>query len=332
MASFPSVTMLGQRNGTTVPWKELPWVNKVRQFVNDDETKKFINYAGNGGAAVTNLLTFINTNWTFTEPAKEWLENLSEKWTKVATGTQGLIGAIDLWKKKNTIPLIGNILEIPISIFSSGRNLWLFRGVSQGLGQFLRVIDQRELIDKNGEPIKKDGKEQIICGDFEDRGWWEGFSITCKEVPKILVELVSKPSKIKKLTHALSLASVCQIIGGTSALFGLEDFGAAIRNLSGIGVDFSLMLDENKKDGVDNSKNDKRWMGLNLSSIFTKAGCIWVGAAICDELKRLPFLEDKDIGLTSLSYFFDRGASVLYTNGNLSVKSKNNNIENHSEI
>ena len=323
-----SVVLPRQGNETTVLWKDLPWASKVREFVNDYGTKKVLNYAGNGGASAINLLTWINTNWTFNESAKEWLENLSEKWTKVATGTQGLIGAIDLWEKKNAIPLIGNILEIPIAIFSSGHNLWLFRGLSQGLGQFLRIIDQREIVNTNGDPELKDGKEQIICGDFNERGWWNGFSTTCKEVPKILLELVNKPSKIKKLTHALSLSSVFQIIGGTSAIFGLESFGAIVRNISGIGVDFSLMLDENKKDGGDNSKNDRHWMGLNFSSLFTQAGSVWIGAAICDELKRLPFIRDKDIGLNQLSYFFDRGASVLYTMGNLKVKQKSSQATN----
>ena len=300
----------------------VPTWNRVKTFVNKKETKTTINLIGNGGAAISNFLTFGSQVTGMFEDKEDLLERVSEVWTKFATGSQGLIGALDLYQKQNAIPFIGNLLEIPIAIFSSGKNLWLFRGVSQGLGQFLRAIDQREVLE-NGNPILINGRPKIIGGDFSDRGWMHGIKTTLLEIPKILGELITKPSNIKKLTHALTLASVSQIFGGVLALCGIHGPGALIRNIAGIGVDGSFMLDENKDNESDN-KNDKKWGRLNLSSWFTRAGLTWGGAAIFDEIKRIPWLEDYKF-LNPLVYFFDRLASVLYTIGNLKIKNGNHN-------
>ena len=297
-------------------------VNRIGQFLKNDKTKLAVNFIGNGGAAALNLITFFNSIYPIGSLDQESLEKPTEIWTKFATGSQGFITAIDQYEKKNPVPLVGNLLEIPIAIFSSGRNLWLFRGISQGLGQFFRAIDQREIFDKKGKPVLgANGKPKIIGGDFSRRGWQTGFTTTIQEIPKMLFELIQKPSNFKKLTHSLALASTTQTIGGITALFFHEQIGAIIRNASGIGVDLSFMLDENKDNKKDN-KNDLKFFGLNFSSWFTRAGVAWMGAAVFDEGKRIPGIEKKIPGLNYLVYFFDRGASILYTIGNLNVKSE----------
>ena len=312
--------LIRSANGVHAPHKNLRLNNRVIEFINDDRTKKTVNILGNGVASALNLITFINTNWRFMDADHEFLKKASEIWTKVATGSQGLIGTIDLWNKKNIIPLLGNALEVPIAVLSSGYNLWLFRGVSQGLGQFLRAIDQREITGKDGKP-------QIIGGNFKERGWVQGFETTITEIPKMIVEVCAKPSNLSKLSHSLTLTSTFQAIGGTIGLCGFHQVGALIRNISGIGVDFSLMRDEGVTLSDEQKNKAIRFLGTNLSSIFTKAGWIFIGAAVSDEAKRLPFFADKDVGLSNLSYFFDRGASVLYTIGNLSIKSEGKNVE-----
>ncbi|MBI2995465.1 MAG: hypothetical protein HYY52_01980 [Candidatus Melainabacteria bacterium] len=306
----------------------LPWNNfgniqrNARSFL--DNNKTTINYIGNGGASLINLITFINSNWTFLESLQDWLEKISGIWTKFATGTQGLVGGIDLWEKKNLVPFFGNILEIPIAIFSSGFNLWLFRGISQGLGQFFRIIDQRERVsDENG-------KKEIIGGNFMERGWLKSLEEFLKEIPKIVKELIEKPQNISKLTHGLTLASILQTTGAIIA-FVFQPLGALIRNIGGISCDFSLITDENKKITSDGSFSEGKKRGLNLNSRFVQSGLVWVSAAFADELKRVPFIAEKVQGLNFLSYFFDRGASVFYTLGILETHSENKKLSLYDE-
>lgn len=285
--------------------------------------REIINYFANAGASILNFVTFLNGNFHFFETLQEKLEVISNFYTKCATSIQGIIGAEDCWQKKNAVPLIGNALELPVAIFSEGYNLWLFRGISQGIGQFLGIIDRRAVVDERGEPKKVDGKIQYIKGDFRDKGWLEGIKVTCGEIPKLTKELFSKFSNIKNMSHGLYTASVGQILGAGLALCGLKSIGAFIRDAFGTLVDFSLITDKKKSTKITNEMLvnvvDEKLLdeqplqkGLNFSSLYVWGGLTWILAAVVDVLKRIPFFEDKVNCLTNLSYTSDRGASTLY--------------------
>ncbi|KAF0193499.1 MAG: hypothetical protein FD167_5957, partial [bacterium] len=113
-------------------------------------------------------------------------------------------GAIDLWGKKNPFPFIGFASGIPLTLLSTSYNLYLAYGIPYGLGNFSIITDQREVVDKNGEPIPdKGGNIQLVNGDFSKRGWGEGLKTTLRESGKIIKELIQKPERIKKISHAL---------------------------------------------------------------------------------------------------------------------------------
>ncbi len=291
-------------------------INNISEVLKDKRTKRFINYAGNGVASGLNLIAGANRVFNFSDSIQEGFEKITGIWTKFATASQGFIAMIDLWQKKNTIPLIGNALEIPIAIFSSIENLWLFRGISQGLGQFYRIIDQREIILNDGKPaLNENDKPWIICGNFKKRGFPKSFWITLREIPRLISESFKDFKNLKKLPHALTLASVTQIAGGSIALTGWHNFGALIRDIAGIGVDFALIRDKNLENKFDKSKSSIEWKGLELTSPFVQAGLVWMGAAVADYAKRISFIDEKIPGLNFFSYFFDRGASVRYVEG-----------------
>lgn len=295
--------------------------NKALQFLKEYNNE--INYVVNGGASVFNLLTFINGNFPFVEPIQEGLETLSKFYTKCATGTQGFLTAIENYKRENLLPLIGNVLEVPVAIFSSGYNLWLSRGVAQGLSQFQRVFEKRPLRDKEGNPIE--GKfltrDFSKSGDGSRLGWIGGLKTVCKEIPKILRELFQDPlNKIKDSTHLMFFFSLWQIIGASIGFTGLNKLGSGIRNLGGAAVDIALMQDksiETQSDSVSKLNSNKK-----SKTDYAISGSIWIGSEIVDFLKRFDFFSDRINNLTNLSLFFDRFAATFMTRGNLAPKNK----------
>ena len=295
------------------------YLRATKDFVNNYNTKKVLNLGLNGGSSLLSLFSFINSNFHIFDFAKEKLERASEILSKIAIGKTGFLSAADLWQKKNLIPCIGFALEVPIAIFSSGYNLWVSRGISNALAEFALIIDQREVVDRKGEPIlDKKGNIQLINGDFEDRGWWNGFTITCKEIPRLMLELIKKPSRIKKLSHSLTLVQLVQMTAPIFGLLGAKMVEASIRNVCAIGTDVSLLLDKNIKSSSKNQVTPQK--GINLKSPFVRSGLTWIGTAIIDELKRFDFISDKLNNLTSLSLAFDRGAAANYTHGLLNIK------------
>ena len=325
-----SLSQLSVFGGTGDP-PPLSFSKKASNFIHNKQNQHTINYIVNGGASILNLFAFLNGNLKFMEGIQEKLEIFTDIYTKTACGIQGLIVAVKTFHTKNIIPLIGNALEIPTAIFSKGFDLWLFRGISQGLKQFYRIIDQREVVDKDGEPIKdKNGNTQVIGGNFSQRGCFKSFTTTIKETPKILSELIKKPANIKNLSHSLTLASVFQIGGALLALLGFKNIGATIRDTAGAGVDFALMTDKNKKNNspstyqsTTNIEKTPEKKGINFSSPFVQAGLTWILASVADWVKRLSFIENLLPNLTNLSLFSDRGASMWFTKGNLEIEQEN---------
>ena len=316
--------------GSTKPWYTLLKEGNIREFIKAKDGKKAINYATNGGAALVNACTFLNANFNFIDGIQEKLESISGIYSRIATGTQGLILSSDNWAVKNLIPTIGFAFEVPIAIFSSPYDLWLYRGLSQGAGQLLTVLDRREAVDETGEPIVKDGNITLHGSDFRERGGFiKSFTTFCNEVPKLIKEVIEKPSRITKISHSLFIISIFQIIGGVTAMAGFKNIGAPIRNIAGIVVDWSFLTDikpEEVKPRINGMKivsvENQKKKGIDFSSLVVWGGMTWITAAVVDQLKRIPGVEDKIAGLTNLVMTSDRGASTFFTNANLETTSK----------
>lgn len=333
---MPNAAILSatQQRANTKPWYSLLKEGKIKECLNAKDGKKAINYATNGGAALVNLFTFLNANFNFIDGIQETLEAISGIYSRIAVATQGLILASDNFVVKNLIPTIGFALEVPIAIFSDNYNLWLYRGLSQGAGQFLTLLDRREIVEK-GEPIIKDGNITLHGSDFRERGGFLGsFTTFCKEIPKLVKELIDKPSRIRKVSHSFLVISTSQIIGGLIAIAGFKNIGAPIRNISGAAIDWAFLTDIKPKEVTDRingmkvvSAESQRRKGIDFSSLIAWAGMTWITAAVVDQLKRIPGIEDKIHGLTNLVMTSDRGASTLFTNGNLETTDNNRNLK-----
>lgn len=280
--------------------------------------KEVINVFANGGAAVSNLVTFANGNKEFLSIPQESLENFSGVLSKVATGVQGVILGIDAYTKRNLIPLLGYIAEIPISIFSSDFDFWVCRGLSQGLGQFQGILDRRRLkindeeqkiqeittIKEEDKIVEKVEERNIYMSDIMGMSTWgENFKITLKESWGIIKELFTNPKTIKNFSTGLFISSVSQITGMLMTVFGSKNIGPLVRDIAGAGVDVALITDK-KKD-----------------ALFKTAGYTWVLAAVADYAKRFSFIDNSIKNLTNLSLVSDRLASLLYAHENLNIQS-----------
>lgn len=319
--SPPAITPVnpGTSNGAKVSYYQ-----KAETFIENHRNK--INYGTNGGAALFNLLTFVEGNWGLFGFNNDWMEKISSWFSKLATGVQGIIGAFDTYKKENAIPYIGFLLEIPVAIFASGYNLWLARGLTQGWTQLQGVFKRREIttkdrIDKSiGDDCKRFG------------GFIEGVKINLRELPKIAKEIFTKPfEKKQSFSRALFTCSFFQIVGALTAFLGFEKTGAGIRDFWGALVDFAFMLDpgvrktKNNQNNSSAPNNNQKQGGAS----YVPAGIVWVGAAVVDFVKRFT---DRIPNLTQLSLFFDRLASIFYVLANLDSSIPESNLITKQEI
>src|SRR3989338_2815984 len=203
--------------------------NSLNEILTSYKTKKNINYAVNGSASLCSLFTFLNGNFNFLDSLQEKLEPLSEALVKIAFSTIHVIGAVDLWQKKNVFPFIGYLMAPVIALFSSGYDLWVSTGLCGGLINFAIITDQREIVDDKGNPVPdKDGNVQVVNGDFRDRGWQSSFETTIKESFKMIKEIYTNPSKIKKFAHAVFLSSSSLIAGSVLGMLGLKKLESII--------------------------------------------------------------------------------------------------------
>lgn len=275
-------------------------LGRVQGFI--EAHKRKINLAANGGAALFNGFTFTEGNWGLTGINVELMERVSGIFSKIATGIQGVLGAVDNSTKENIIPLIGNALEVPIAILASGYNLWLARGLSQGWVQFQGIFKHRLL-------ETKDGTKKLIGDDFSKRGSWAtGFKTNIAELPKIVKEIFTNPfAREQGFSRGVFTCSFVQIVGALTSFTGFEKLGAGLRDFGGSIVDFAFMLDKN----------------------YVPAGIVWVGAAIVDFVKRFT---DKIPNLTELSLFFDRAASVFFMFANFAAEEDQSKIISYEEL
>ena len=291
-------------------------LKSIIKALKNDKAKKFVNYTINGSAVMLGLITFANGNLHIYDPIQGNLEVTSEMLSKIAIGTIHALGTIDLYQKKNFFPCIGYAMVVPITALVSGYNLILSTGIGGALINMIVVIDQREVVDEKGEPIlDKDGNIQVINGDFRDRGWLASIKTTVKESKKMLRELVHKPSRLKKVSHAAFVSGLGTIIGSAIGLCGLTTLGAWIKTPFSIVGETALLLHKNIKNKT--KTESKR---INLKSPIAQAGLLWNGSYIVDLLKRIPFVSETFNSLTHLSLLFDRLASMRFTQGVLNIK------------
>ncbi len=288
--------------------------NQVIEFINKNKRKA--NYIANGLSAGVNFLTFLNGNTSFMDSMKENLELASTVTTRIATVTSGLINTDSAIKGRNIFAAAGGIAELPIAFFSSGYNLWLFRGLAIGLNNFQAIFSKLNQRDKDGNR----GTDNPIDSEFKNldfaNGTWKGLKLMIKEFPHILHDLIKKPKEVLKSSpHIIAYAASTQITGTIIALLGLTKIGAGLRNLGGALVDIGFVLDNKKqKNGEKKSIND--------SESYFLSGAIWLSAAVIDFLKRFEFFENLITNHTELSLVFDRGAMALFTNTNQNLADK----------
>ncbi|MBI3308647.1 MAG: hypothetical protein HYZ79_04675 [Candidatus Melainabacteria bacterium] len=285
----------------------------IKEIIFADKTKKILNYACNGSASAFGFFTFISANFHLLDPIQEHLDFISEKLERLGNGLSGIIGAIDLWQKKNFLPFIGYTSMVPISALISGYDNWLARGISIGLNSFIFIIDRREVVDKKGNPIlDKSGKKKYLSGDFSDTGWIESIKTSCDESVKMIKELFDKPQRITTFSHAALLSSLFQMTGPIISASGLKSAGASIRNVAGITGYLALLLDKRKEGGP--------FGGINLKSPVVQCSLLRIGTAIFDMLKHFDFFSSRISNLTDISLALDRLAGLRFTKGIFDIK------------
>lgn len=299
-----SSTSIGNGHQNNKPNEQnLNHLKRAHQFLT--KNKREINTYANLIGAATNLLTFIEGNFSFLNIDMEKMETVSNLFAKVATSVRGFIGAIDSFNKTNLFPLLGFAGEVPAAIFSSGYNLWLTRGVPQGISQFLGMIKRRGAKFKtNKQEItlpRKDGDNFKKYGI----GFIDGFLLTLKESGKIIKELFTSPMKgDQKMPHSVFVCSIMQIVGPLIYLTGFKKLGAAIRDFFGMAVDVGYIIDKKQDDEPS----------------YVPAGTAWVGSGIVDLLKRFDTFENTVKNSTQLSLFFDGIAGVFYGSANFGTE------------
>lgn len=291
--------------------------NKFIETIQSKKVKQAINNWSNWGSAGLNVLTFTNANFHVLDQFQDLFEKLSELATKAAYAISSVAGTVDLWGKKNPLSFAGFASGIPLTLLSTNYNLYLAYGIPYGLGNFVIITDQREIVDKNGEPIPdKNGNIQLVSGDFSSRGWLEGFKITLQESIKIIKELVENPQKIKKISHALFASSVFEMIGPVLGYSGLEKLGSFVRSSGTIATQTAFLLhnDSNKKSSVkDHGK-------ITLKSSIALGGLLGIGGSAIDFIKRVESISEKIANLTNLSLALDRGMGALIVSGIMDIE------------
>ncbi len=312
----PSNSNSSQSKDSSSP-DNLSLLNKIQSFLL--KNKGAANIVSNGVALSTNLITFLEGNLGFFGADTEKLEKASTFFSKIATATQGILGTADTWSKKNLIPLLGFALEVPIAIFSEGHNLWLGRGLSQGIGQFQGVFDRILVKDENNKPIIKnsEGDYKTLSDQFIEKGFMDSLKTGIKESSKLFKNLITNPKQCVDFAHMTFLCTFLQVGGALLAFAGLDKLGAGVRDLGGGAVDVAFMLDKKDKyrDPVIHAANPDKKKEIS----YVPAGSIWIGSAVIDFLKRFDFFESRFKHLTQLSLFFDRAAAIFYSIANFAT-------------
>ncbi len=288
--------------GTAV--NKIGGLNQVGTLINRHKMKA--NYISNGAAALFCGLTALNGNFNvFGESLQHPLEKISELFCKVATILCGVINSANGQESNNALTAIGSALEVPVGLFVSNYNLWMYRAFPL-FGQNMQAFASKlEVRDKNN--LRGDRK---LIDDIKEGGYFAGLGTITKEFPHIISELFTNPSKsLKSCPHVLFAGTSLQVLGAITALLKQEILGSGIRNTGGILVDLAFILDyeahKNKKDPNAESGNS-----------YFAAGAVWGIASILDFVKRFDWFESKIKNGTELNLLLDRGATALFTAAN----------------
>ena len=266
-------------------------------ILKDNEFLSKLSEYTNIGAALTNLAGAVASQFHMFDSIQEQADKFLTTITKCGTALQGLIKSKQAIDNKNIFAAVGGFLELPISCFADGYNLWLSRGLSQGSNHADAIMQRIKRKDEKGNIITIDGKEQYY-ENFKKEGFLKGLQITVQENLRLLKECFTNPFKKEELTPRLiSLCSSFMIGGSLLSFLGLKKIGAGIRDFGGATVDIAFMTDKSKG-------------GEKKATHLYTAGCKWIGAAIVDLLKRFESYSSFIANPTLLSLFFDRWAAV----------------------
>ena len=290
-------------NSPTVRDEE-KYFNKTHKYLYENKEK--INSYVHIAAATANALTFLNGNFNFVDIGEELQETISNFFSRFGTATRGITGAVDCLMKKNLIPLIGSILEVPIAFFAKGDDLWLMRGIAQSIRQVQGVIKRRGM----GVTLSNGNKITLSTEDGDNFSKYgistmEGLTSSLKEYGKIIGEYFTCPLKKEKIfSRANSFCSFFQGGGPILYMLGFEKFGPFFRDLAGALIDGAYIMDERKANEPS----------------YVPAGTLWIGSAICDYLKRFEGISSSVKNLTQLSLLFDMVAAIFESRANFGNK------------
>ena len=258
------------------------------------DNKKTINNSVLSVGAITNGLIFLNGNFNFFDIDNGVLEKVGNFFARLGTFTRGFTGSFDCYFKNNLIPWIGNVLELPIAMFTSGEKLWLARGISQSIRQMQGLIKNR-FIDK--VTLSDNRKVRLKTDNFKKYGigMMDGSLYSLKEIGKVFKELCTNPFDKKNLfSNTLMSCSLLQFIGPIIAFSGLYKLGAFLRDLGGALVDVAYMM----------------------KTSYFGAGACWIVSAVSDYGKLWDPVNDTIKNLTQLSNTGDPVAAMFESNAN----------------
>ncbi len=295
---------------------------KEKGYINwaKENPKSATNFSTNASAAIANGASFILSNLTDSEGLNFIAEKASFGLTKLSTVASGIIGAKNGYTEKNSLNLIGSLLELPISLVP-GHDLWLYRGVPL-FGQNSRpIFKSLGVRNENGERDTKKTFDSLLKKSDNNTipSHLENAKLMAKEVPHIFNDVIKNPLKaLKSSPHVVMLSTTTQLIGSVVAALGFKIAGAGIRNIGGVGVDAGLAL---------HKEYDKDGKPKNEASNYFISGITWGGAAIIDFFKRFDFISEKIKGLSYLEYFLDRFANAYFVEGSPDTSDEERNTD-----
>lgn len=264
------------------------------------ENKRVINNSILSIGTATNGLIFLNGNFNFFDINNETVEKAGNFFARLGTFTRGFTGSLDCYFKNNLIPWIGNVLELPIAVSTSGEKLWLARGIAQSIRQVQGLIKNRFI----EEVILPDNRKvRLKTDNFKKHGisMIDGAIYSLKEIGKVFKEFCRNPLEKKNLfSNTLMSCSVLQFAGPIVAFSGLYKLGAFLRDIGGVLVDVAYMIAP-KKPG---------------KSSYFPAGLCWIVSAASDYGKLWDPINDVIKNLTQLSNTGDPVAAMFESNAN----------------
>ena len=217
--SSPQLKVVGTPAGSTLPFSFQRTLHSLY------ENKRTINNSILSVGAITNGFIFLNGNFNFFDIDNETMEKVGNFFARLGTFARGFTGSLDCYFKNNLIPWIGNVLELPIAVLTSGEKLWLARGLSQSVRQIQGLIKNRFIEEVT---LPDNTKARLKTDNFNKHGisMKDGALYSLKEIKKVFRELFTNPLEKKNLfSNTLISCSTLQFIGPIIAFSGLYKLG-----------------------------------------------------------------------------------------------------------